>query len=171
MKKYKHNTLKLFQKLILIAVALIGWLSLSIAQTAIANSEIYSPRKDICSDVRPIEQCLFPIRKYPIARIVNVVHAGIGKHACVDKMANFKWPVGVYCPKSEFCGFGINTNRDYRDDFPNVVEPTRELCEVLINTKMTDCDSLEIFLDDAKIIQSKPDICFIVFFFFVPTFN
>ncbi|XP_075256272.1 uncharacterized protein LOC142348704 [Convolutriloba macropyga] len=154
MKKYKHNTLKLFQKLILIAVALIGWLSLSIAQTAIANSEIYSPRKDICSDVRPIEQCLFPIRKYPIARIVNVVHAGIGKHACVDKMANFKWPVGVYCPKSEFCGFGINTNRDYRDDFPNVVEPTRELCEVLINSKMTDCDSVEILLDDAKIIQT-----------------
>ena len=118
------------------------------------KEEKQSNNNDVCSTTNAIQQCPFPIKKYPITSIVNVVHAGISKQACIDKMANFNWPVGVYCPKSEFCGFGINTNRDYRDDFPNVVEPTRELCEVLINSKMTDCDSLEIMLDEANIIQS-----------------
>ena len=107
-----------------------------------------------------IRSCYYVIPKNPVFTIVKVPILGVASQSeCVMRMVQFDWSIGLFCPSSMFCGFGLELDRAEVKN-GDVLEAERakaadELCFVMIRSDKTECESFMATLYKIGILQRK----------------
>ncbi len=107
-----------------------------------------------CLRRKYVNSCGFNVTKFPVTAITEVSHTGLSVERCANRFERFFWSLGVYCPSSRFCGFGINLDEDYYSlSGAASTEPLDEICYLVVNKFKYDCDSLQKTLLKVGILE------------------
>ena len=108
---------------------------------------------EYCSEKSNLQDCAFTVPKVPIANSVSVIKLGLTRDTCLDHMNRFGWHVGIFCPESLFCGFGIGSVGNF--EASGEAAPLRDLCHVIVDLKQSQCDVTREWMYDVGFIQSE----------------
>ena len=74
---------------------------------------------------------------------------------CLDRVVRFAWPFGLFCPISDFCGVGLDLNKRYPTDSVEEFVPLKEVCSIVINPNIQDCDGLKNMIYDTRAVKGQ----------------
>ncbi|XP_075255733.1 uncharacterized protein LOC142348315 isoform X2 [Convolutriloba macropyga] len=104
-------------------------------------------------------KCDFILPKSPISTIAQVYYGGFSLDHCLNQMELFKWDIGVYCLKSQFCGFGIDLTMKYTNQISNEFAPLLEVCHILADEKKNTCDQVKKLLYSSGVLRVAEKNC------------
>ena len=110
-----------------------------------------------CHNRQLQKTCDFEVPKNRISLATSVVHGGYSVAQCEQTMRDFKWEVMIFCPKSIFCGLGLDLDKDFYELLQGSVnsKPVDETCQIVIRKDGNTCDTVIQKLFDARILPGK----------------
>ncbi len=107
-----------------------------------------------CFLAESLQKCEVGVPKTPVANFVETQYSGYSSEKCLQKMSDFKWRSGLFCPDSLFCGFGLDFTTEI-DNSDTEVKPLNEVCFIFVDQSKETCDSIREKLEDVGIAKSE----------------
>ncbi|XP_075253199.1 uncharacterized protein LOC142345000 [Convolutriloba macropyga] len=97
--------------------------------------------------------------KIPLSGFTVTSYNSLTETKCEQRMIRFKWDIGLYCPSSHFCGMGIDLNKTYGFESSTEFTPLQEVCHLLVNNHLTNCEETKENLFSVGILKRSPWSC------------
>ena len=133
-----------------------AWLVFSLFCFSVMPTQLQSC--ELCDDTKSIIRCQFDMAKIPLSGFTVTSYNSLTETKCEQRMIRFKWDIGLYCPSSHFCGMGIDLNKTYGFESSTEFTPLQEVCHLLVNNHLTNCEETKENLFSVGILKRESEI-------------